>query len=59
MYSLTFEVELSTQHAVFVEQSTLFNQKEKNDHWVNMGYTHLAAKHSQIDFSCGMNLNGG
>lgn len=58
MYSLAFEVELTTKHAVFVEQSTLFNETEKNDYWVNVGYTHLAAKHSQIDFSCGMNLNG-
>lgn len=59
MYSFSFEIELSTQHAVFVEQSTLFNTGEKNDHWVVLGYTHLAARHSQIDFSTAMDFNGG
>lgn len=59
MYSMAVEWELSTKHAVFVEQSTFFNEREKNDYWVNLGYTHLAAHHSQIDFSGGLNLNGG
>lgn len=59
MYSFCFEVELSTQAAVFIEQSTFFNQGEKNDYWIDVGYTHLVAKHSQIDFSAGLNLNGG
>ncbi len=58
MYSFAFEVELSTQHAVFIEQSTFFNRGTKNDYWVDAGYTHLAAKHSQIDFSVGVDLNG-
>lgn len=58
MYSFTFEVELSTQHAVFIEQSTFFNEGAKNDYWFDAGYTHLAAKHSQIDFSVGVDLNG-
>jgi hypothetical protein len=60
MYSFAFEIELSTQQAVFIEQSTFFNHPgEKNDYWLNAGYTHLEAKHSQIDFSMGYNLNGG
>lgn len=58
MYSFAFEIELSTQHAVFIEQSTFFNQGAKNDYWFDAGYTHLAAKHSQIDFSVGVDLNG-
>jgi hypothetical protein len=58
MYSFAFEIELSTQHAVFVEQSTFFNPGSKNDYWFDAGYTHLAAKHSQIDFSVGVDLNG-
>lgn len=59
MYSLSFEVELSTQHAIFIEQATYFNTGEKNDPWVVLGYTHLEAKHSQIDFSGGVDFNGG
>lgn len=59
MYSFTTEFEISDQHEVFVEQSTFFNGTEKNDHWINMGYTHLEGRHSQIDFSMGINLNGG
>jgi len=59
MYSFTVEYELSTKHEVFVEQSTLFNGNEQNDYWFNMGYTHLAARHSQLDVSGGINPNGG
>ncbi len=59
MYSFAFEVELNTQQALFIEHSTFFNQGAKNDYWINAGYTHLEAKHSQIDFSTGINLNGG
>jgi hypothetical protein len=59
MYSFATEFEISDQHEVFVEQSTFFNGTQKNDHWINIGYTHLEARHSQLDFSMGVNLNGG
>lgn len=59
MYSFTVEYELSTRHEIFMEQSTFFNGDEQNDFWFNLGYTHLAAKHSQIDISGGINPNGG
>lgn len=59
MYSFSFEVELNTQQAIFIEQATFFNTGEKNDHWVVLGYTHLEARHSQIDFSTGIDFNGG
>ncbi len=59
MYSFSFEIELSQRAAFFVEQSTFFNEAEKNDYWVNVGYTHLLARHDQIDVSAGVDLNGG
>lgn len=59
MYSFCFEIELSPRAAVFIEQSTFFHEVEKNDNWINAGYTHLIARHSQIDFSAGTNMNRG
>ncbi len=59
MYSFAFEVELNTKAAVFIEQSSYYNHGEKDDHWINFGYTHLEAKHSQFDFSMGLDFNGG
>lgn len=57
LLSFAFEIELSTQHAVFVEHGTFLNEGEENDYWFDLGYTHLAAKHSQFDISFGLNLN--
>ena len=59
MYSFTFEIELSTVASIFIEQSSFYNHGEKDDHWINLGYTHLEAKHSQFDFSMGLSFNGG
>ncbi len=58
MYSLCLEMELGHPASVFIEQSTLFNPNQKNDYWVDAGYTHLLARHSQVDISLGTNLNG-
>lgn len=58
MYSLCLEMELGHPASVFIEQSTLFNPNHKNDYWVDAGYTHLLARHSQVDISLGTNLNG-
>jgi hypothetical protein len=58
MYSLCLEMELGHPASVFIEQSTLFNPNHKNDYWVDAGYTHLLARHSQVDISVGTNLNG-
>ena len=58
MYAFCFEIELSPKAAVFLEQSTFFHEVGKNDYWVDAGYTHLIARHSQLDLSAGMNLNG-
>ncbi len=59
MYSFCIEWELGHSASVFLEQSTLFNHYEKNDYWIDGGYTHLIGRHSQMDFSAGTNLNGG
>ena len=59
MYSFCIEWELGHPASVFLEQSTLFNHYEKNDYWIDGGYTHLIGRHSQLDFSVGTNLNGG
>ena len=59
MYAFCFEIELHQNASVFIEQSSFYNSGEKDDHWLNFGYTHLVAKHSQMDFSVGRNFNGG
>ncbi len=59
MYSFCFEVELSTRAAVFIEQASFFNIREQDNYWLVLGYTHLASRHSQIDFSCAVDINGG
>lgn len=58
MYSFTTEYEISAQDGIFVEQSTFFNGSQRNDHWINVGYTYTEENQCQLDFSMGINING-
>jgi hypothetical protein len=60
MYAICLEIELdNNRSAVFIEQSTTFNDEMKNDYWVDVGVTHLLSPTLQADFSLGADFNRG